>query len=161
MPSPGAFAMPIWGYSAKATDPDRTVKCAGREIRISPKAATEICKTITGMRLPEAKKLLEDVAEKKRSIPYKRYNKEVPHRPHQGFHSGRYPQKAARRIHKLLEELEANAEYRGLDIEKIKIASAVSHRGMKIKKFIPRAFGRGSPYFNILTHVELVGYETE
>jgi len=157
----GVLTMPIWGYSAKVLDPERTVKCAGREIRISPKAATEICKAIKGMKLPEAKKLLEDVAENKRSIPYKRYNKEVPHRPHQGFHAGRYPQKAAIRIHKLLEELEANAEYRGLDTEKIKITSAVSHRGMKIKKFIPRAFGRASPYFNILTHVELVGYETE
>ncbi|MEM2941971.1 MAG: 50S ribosomal protein L22 [Candidatus Bathyarchaeia archaeon] len=153
--------MPVWGYSAKTLDPERTVRCAGREIRISPKAATEICRAIRGMKLPDAKKLLEDVAEKRRSIPYKHYKKEVPHRPHQGFHAGRYPQKAARRIYRLLEELEANAEYRGLDTEKIRIAGAVCHRGMKVRKFIPRAFGRASPYFNVLTHVELVGYEAE
>jgi large subunit ribosomal protein L22 len=153
--------MPVWGYSAKTLDPERTVKCAGREVRISPKAATEICRAIRGMRLPDAKKLLEDVTEKRRSIPYKHYKKEVPHRPHQSFHAGRYPQKAARRIHRLLEELEANAEYRGLDTEKIRIAGAVCHRGMKVRKFIPRAFGRASPYFNVLTHVELVGYEAE
>jgi large subunit ribosomal protein L22 len=152
--------MPIWGYSVKALDPERTVKCAGREMRISPKAATEICKAIKGMKLPEAKKLLEDVTEKKRSIPYRHYHKEVPHRGHQGFYAGRYPVKAAGKIHKLLEELEANAEYRGLDIEKVKIMHAASHRGLKVKKYIPRAMGRASPYYNTLTHVELVGCET-
>ena len=155
------MAMPTWGYSVKDLDPERTVKCAGREIKISPKAATEICKTISGMRLTEAKKLLEIVAEKKRSVPYRHYHKEVPHKGHQGFDAGRYPVKAANRIHRLLEELEANAEYRGLDVDKVKIIHAACHRGMKIKKYIPRAFGRASPYYNTVTHVELVGFEAE
>ena len=153
--------MPTWGYSFKDLDPARAVKCAGREIRISPKAATEICEAIKGMNLRAAKKFLEDVAEKKRSVPYKHYHKEVPHKGHQGFYAGRYPIKAANRIHRLLEELEANAEYRGLDPEKIRITHAVSHRGMKVRKFIPRAFGRASPYYNTLTHVELIGHETQ
>jgi large subunit ribosomal protein L22 len=153
--------MPIWGYSVKELDPARTVRCAGREVRISPKAATEICKAIKGMRLADAKKMLEEVTEKKKSIPYRHYNKEVPHKGHQGFHAGRYPAKAANRIHRLLEELEANAEYRGLDTERLRIMHAASHRGMKVRKYTPRAFGRASPSFNTLTHIELVGYETE
>jgi large subunit ribosomal protein L22 len=152
--------VPTWGYSIKEIDPDRTVKCSGRELRISPKASVEICKAIKGMKLQEAKKLLEDVAAKRRPIPYRRYNKEVPHKGGIGFHAGRYPVKAAKKFRDLLEELEANAEYKGLDTEKIKIIHAASHRGMKIKKYIPRAFGRASPSFNTLTHVELVGYET-
>lgn len=155
------MSMPTWRYSVRELDPKRSVKCAGREIRISPKAATEICKAIKGMKLPEAKKLLEDVAEKRRSIPYRRYKKEVPHKGAQGFHAGRYPVKAANRIRRLIEELESNAEYRGLDPEKVKIIHAASHRGMKVRKYIPRAFGRASPYFNTLTHIELVGYEAE
>jgi large subunit ribosomal protein L22 len=153
--------LPTWRYSIKALDPERTVKCSGRELRISPKAATEICNAIRGMKLPKAKQLLEEVEEKKKSIPSRRYKKEVPHRGHQGFHAGRYPVKAANRIRKLLDELEANAEYRGLDPEKMKIMHAASHRGMKIRKYIPRAFGRASAYYNTLTHIELVGYETE
>ncbi|MGQ9543464.1 MAG: 50S ribosomal protein L22 [Candidatus Bathyarchaeia archaeon] len=152
--------MPTWGYSMKELDPERTVKCSGRELRISPKASVEICKAIKGMRLPEAKKLLEEVAAKKRSIPYRRYHKEVPHRGGQGFYAGRFPVKAATRIRRLLEELEANAEYKGLDVEKIRLIHAASHRGMKVRKYIPRAFGRASPSFNTLTHIELIGYET-
>ena len=153
--------MPTWRYSVGALDPEKTVKCAGRELRISPKAATEICNAIRGMKLPKAKQLLEEVEEKKTSIPYRHYKKEVPHRGHQGFHAGRYPVKAANSIRRLLEQLEANAEYRGLDPEKLKITHAASQRGMKIRKYIPRAFGRGSAYFNTLTHIELIGYETE
>jgi large subunit ribosomal protein L22 len=153
--------LPTWRYSTSALDPEKTVKCAGRELRISPKAATEICNAIRGMKLPKAKQLLEEVEEKKTSIPYRHYKKEVPHRSHQGFHAGRFPVKAANSIRRLLEQLEANAEYRGLDPEKVKITHAASQRGMKIRKYIPRAFGRGSAYFNTLTHIELVGYETE
>ena len=153
--------MPTWRYSTSALDPEKTVKCAGRELRISPKAATEICNAIRGMKLPKAKQLLEEVEEKKTSIPYRHYKKQVPHRGHQGFGAGRYPVKAANSIRRLLEQLEANAEYRGLDPEKLKITHAASQRGMKIRKYIPRAFGRGSAYFNTLTHIELIGYETE
>lgn len=152
--------MPTWGYSVKELDPERTVRCAGRELRISPKAATEICRAIRGMRLEQAKKLLEGVTEKKRVIAFRRYKKEVPHRSQdERFYAGRYPVKAAGSILKLLEGLEANAEYKGLDIDRLRIIHAASQRGMKLRKFIPRAHGRATPYYNILTHVELVGYE--
>lgn len=154
--------MPLWGYSIKGLDPDRSVKCAGRELKISPKAATEICRAIKGMKIEEARKLLEEVIGLKRAIPYKRYKKEVPHRRLQErWYAGRYPVKAAERILRLLEELEANAEYKGLDLEKLRIVHAASQRGIKTKNYIPRAFGRSTPYFNIQTHIELVGYETE
>ncbi len=152
--------MPEWGYSITDLDPDRTVKCAGRELRISAKAATEICRTIRGMKLEDAKKLLEDVRDLERAIAYRRYKKEVAHRnlPEKWF-AGKYPVKAASKILFLLEELEANAEYKGLDPEKIRIVHAASQRGMNIVKYSPRAFGRSSPSFQGTTHVELVGLE--
>ncbi len=154
--------MPEWGYSIKGLDPDRSVKCAGRELRISPKAATEICRAIKGMKIEEARRLLEDVVSRKRAIPYKRYKKEVPHKSlRERWYAGRYPVKAAERILRLLDELEANAEYKGLDLEKLRIIHAASQRGVKSRNYVPRAFGRSSPSFNIQTHVELIGYETE
>jgi large subunit ribosomal protein L22 len=114
------------------------------------------------MKIEEARKLLEDVVSRKRAIPYKRYKKEVPHKSLQErWYAGRYPVKTAERILRLLEELEANAEYKGLDLEKLRIIHAASQRGLKTRKYIPRAFGRSSPYFNTQTHIELVGYETE
>jgi len=154
--------MPEWGYSVEGLNPDKTAKVSGRELRISPKAATEICRTIRGMKIGEAKKTLEDVVAMKRAVAYRRYKKEVSHkRLQERWHAGKYPVKAAEGILRLLEELETNAEYKGLDPEKLRIIHAASQRGMKVRKFIPRAFGRSSPHFNILTHVELVGYEAE
>lgn len=154
--------MPNFGYSIIALDPDKTAKSSGRDLRISPKAAREICSTIRYMRLDMAKSILQGVIEKKRPIPYKRYKREVPHRHGlEKWSAGRYPVKAARQILRLLENAEANATYKGLDVEKLKIIHAASQRARKIKRRIPRAFGRSSPNFEQLAHVEIVVEEEE
>ena len=152
--------MPNWGYSVKEFDPDRAVKCAGREVKISPKAATEICRKIRGMRLDSAKDLLEGVTQKKRAIAYRRYHKEVPHRSlDEGWYAGRYPVKAAKMFLFLLEELEANAEYKGLDVDRLRIVHAAAQRGMKTQRVVSRAYGRATAYRDTLIHIELMGYE--
>ncbi len=154
--------MPKWGYSTKDLDISKTAKCAGREYRISPKASVEICKAIKGMNIEDARKFLENVIVKKRAVAYRHYKKEIPHRRQENkFYAGKYPIKAARIMIQLIDELEANAEYKGLNSEKLKIIHAAAHRGRKIKKYTPRAFGRASPSFDTLTHIELVSYETE
>lgn len=59
--------MPKWGYSIteEELDPEKTVKASGREVKISPKHAREICKTIKGMMLARAKEYLRDVSAKR------------------------------------------------------------------------------------------------
>lgn len=151
----GAY-MPSWKYSIKGLDPDRTALASGRDLRISPKAAREICHHIKGMRLEEAKDTLQEVAELKRPIPYFRHRKKVAHRKGaQGFDAGRFPQKAAGEILKVLNQVEANAEFKGLYADRLKIIHIASHRGRVIRNYIPRAFGRSSPYFQHLTHIEV------
>jgi len=54
-----------------------------------------------------------------------------------------------------------NAEYKGLDVERLRIIHASAYPGMKIKRYIERAYGRSSPRFETLCHVELVLEETE
>lgn len=149
--------MPNWGYSVTGLDPDRTAKASGRDMRISPKAAREICKTIRHMGLDEARRLLRDVTERKRPIPYRRHKKEVPHKAGiEGWYAGRYPVKAAREILKLLDGLEMNADAKGLDLERLRLVHCASQRARKIRRYTPRAFGRASPRFDKLCHVELV-----
>ena len=74
--------MPKWGYSIieEMLDPEKTAKASGRELKVSHKAAREVCKAIKGMMLTNAKQYLRDVAAKKKAIPYTRYNKKLPHR---------------------------------------------------------------------------------
>jgi len=76
-----------------------------------------------------------------------------------GVMSGRYPQKSATEFIKLLDNLESNAEYKGMDLDRLKIVNATVHKGVLIKRFTPRAMGRASPKNNVLTHVELVAQE--
>ena len=154
--------MPKWGYSITDIDAEKTAKASGRELRVSPKHAREVCKTIKGMKLDQAKDYLQQVVLKKKPVPFRRFNKKVGHRHglEKAF-AGRYPVKAARHILRVLEGAEANAEYKGLDLERLRIIHASAHKGMKIKRYIPRAFGRSSPRFNTLSHVELVLEEME
>jgi large subunit ribosomal protein L22 len=148
--------MPSWKYSIQGLDPDKTAIASGRDIRIKPKVAREICKQINGMKLEEAKLFLEDVIEKKRAVPYYRYRGKVPHRKQlQGHDAGRFPEKAAGEILKILDSVEANAEFKGLYADRLKIVHMAAHRGRVIRKYIPRAFGRASPYFKHLTHIEV------
>jgi large subunit ribosomal protein L22 len=99
--------------------------------------------------------------EKKQAVPYRRYNKEVSHkRGLQGWYSGRYPVKAAGEILAVLDGLEANAESKGLDLERLRLIHAVAQRARVLKRYIPRAFGRSSPNFENLCHIELVAEET-
>jgi len=153
----GGFAVPKWGYSLTGLDPERTVRASGRELRVSHKAAREVCKTIKGMKLDEAKDFLQQVVLKKKPVPFRRFRKKAAHRRGlQRAYAGRYPVKAARKVLEVLEGAEANAEYKGLDLENLRIIHASAYPGMKIKRFIQRAFGRATPRFETLTHVELI-----
>ena len=150
--------MPKWGYSIAEgeLDPEKTVKASGRELRVSHKSAREICKTIKGMTLARAKQYLRDVMDKKRAVPFTRFKKKAGHR--HGLEkacAGRYPVKASEQILKVLEGAEANAEYKGLDTDRLRIIHASAYPGMKIKRFTPRAHGRASPKFQILCHIEI------
>ena len=148
--------MPSWKYSVQGLDPDKTAIASGRDLRIKPKVAREICNRIKGMRLDEARDYLEDVIDKKKAVPYYRYRGKVPHRKQlQGHDAGRFPEKAAGEILNILDSVEANAEFKGLYADRLKIIHMAAHRGRVIRKYIPRAFGRASPYFKHLTHIEV------
>lgn len=152
--------MPHWGYSFKEYDPATMARASVREIRVSPKASVEVCRAVKGLTIEEARRLLEDVIAKERPIPFRRYKKKVAHkRGLQGWYAGRYPVKVARAMLKLLDSLEANAEQKGLDLERLRIIHAAAYGGMKLKRYMPRAFGRSSPKFETLTHIELVAKE--
>ncbi|MFX1574020.1 MAG: 50S ribosomal protein L22 [Promethearchaeota archaeon] len=156
--------MPNWGYSfiEQKFDKERLAKASGRDLRIKPKHAREICAVIKGMNVDHAKKYLEDVINLKQSVPFRRHKKKLAHRKDLKqfkWYAGKYPQKAAARIYEVLSSAESNGEYKGLDIDLCKIIHAAAHRGRIIKRYIERARGRSTSYFKHLTHIELVIYE--
>jgi len=156
--------MPNWGYSfiEQKYDAERLAKAAGRDLRIKPKHAREICAAIKGMKINQAKTFLENVIQLKQSVPFRRHKKKLAHKKDLKqfkWYAGRYPQKAASRIYEILASVESNAEYKGLDTELCRIIHAATHRGRIIKRYMPRAQGRSTAKFQHLSHVEIVIYE--
>lgn len=144
-------------YAYNEEDNSKTARAMGKTLKISPKHSIEICGAIRGMNVEKAKNYLSEVIEMKKVVPFKRHNKKVGHRKGlEGWPSGRYPVKAAEQILKILENAEANAEYKGLDTENLKIVHISSHKGFVIKGRIPRAFGRVNPFNTPTTHVQIV-----
>ncbi len=153
--------MPHFRYAFQNFDKAKHVRASIREKDISPKHSREIAVAIKGKSIEKAREFLENVVARKIAVPYRRYNNEVAHRSNirDGFSAGRYPRKAAGEFLKLLDNLESNAEYKGMDLDSLRIVSVAVHKGTKLERFTPRAMGRSSPKVDTLVHVEVVGQE--
>ena len=148
-----------FGYAFQNYDTTRHVRASMREKQISHKHAREIAVQIKGLSIEKARDYLHSVVNKQPAVPFRRYKNQVGHRSDPGVMSGRYPEKSATEFIKLLDNLESNAEYKGMDLDRLKIVNATVHKGVLIKRFTPRAMGRATPKNNVLTHVELVAQE--
>ena len=135
----------------------RSSRAMGMELHISPKHAREICRTLRGMRANLARAYLEDVIALKRAIPFKRYRRNVAHRHGMvGWDAGRYPEKAAKAVLIVLDNALANAEYKGMESEKMRIFHAGTKKGRTIRGWMPRAMGRATPKNTETVSVEMV-----
>ena len=92
-------------------------KAYGSGLRISTKHSTIVCRRLTGMNLAKGKKLLENLLSEKQDM------------------DGKYYTNASEEILDLLKSAESNAEFKGLDTEKL-IIFASAHRGFTF--FRPR-----------------------
>lgn len=149
------------GYSYnKEYDETTMVKAKGKELQTSPKHSVEICDQIRNMWLPEAKDLLNRVIEKKEAIPYKKHSTKQGHRKSiEGWDAGGYPEKASEKILGVLKNLEANAEYKGLDPDNIMLIHAAASKATEIEGYDPKAFGRTGEFNEQTTNVEFIGEE--
>ncbi|MCI0497285.1 MAG: 50S ribosomal protein L22 [Thermoplasmata archaeon] len=147
------------GYT-KEFDRETTARILGREIKVSPKKAREVCRAIKGWKVSDAREYLEQVVEKKRPVEYHRFVRNVPHRKGD-IRSGGYPVNVAKQMIKLLDGVESNADYVGLDSENLRIIYIAAHRGRTFKGYFPRAHGRSTPSIGRTTNIEIVVEETE
>jgi len=156
--------MPIWRYPHMPNiEESKLARAVIRDVAMSFKEAYELCKILRGMKLMEAQELLRRVIELKEPIPYTRYKLSIAHK--RGLADkwrtwrtpiGRYPVKVAKHILKLLKNVENNAIIKGLDPSKLRIVHIAAHRGYYLKKWMPRAFGRATPWFRTHTSVEVI-----
>jgi len=100
---------------------------------------------------------LEDVIALKKAVPFKRYRRNVAHKHGLvGWDAGRYPEKAARAILEVLKNASGNAEYKGMEPDKMRIYHAGTLRGRLIRGWMPRAMGRATPKNTETVSIEMV-----
>ena len=109
----------------QAYDGKTMAKVIGKNLPVSKKVAYEVTNHIRGRTIEKAIAILKDVQAIKMPVPYKRYNKDTPHRKGD-FAAGRFPEKAARYIIPLLKSLKSNADDKGLTGELILVHSAAN-----------------------------------
>ncbi|MGV8171075.1 MAG: 50S ribosomal protein L22 [Candidatus Woesearchaeota archaeon] len=112
-------------YSYQKSE-ENIAKAVGRNLDISPKQATEICKYVRGKPLNKAKMLLQQAIDMKRAVPFTRFTNGLGHKP--GMSAGRYNPKACSQILKILKSAEANAKNRGYNSADLKVV----HLSMQI-----------------------------
>jgi len=93
-------------------------KINAKDLGISTKISVEICNLLRNKPVKKAQQILERVTEQKQAVPYKRYNKEIPHRAGK-MATGRYPIKASQVILKILKGGAAGALNQGLSADLI------------------------------------------
>ncbi len=145
-------------YSFKI-DPDKTAKAYGYELHCSPKDSMNLAYAIKGMKTVNADKYLNDVIEKKRSLPAVFHKRKISHQ--KGIGPGSFPKKAAKYMLKILKNAENNAEYKGFDIENMKISHISTYRGRIIKGVMPRAQGRATDKNKKTTNIEIILEEVD
>lgn len=106
---------------------EHIAKVKGHDLDISTKFSVEISSNLRYKSLKRAKQILSDVISQKRPVSFKRYNRDLGHKP--GLASARFPIKASKVILKLLQELETNSEFKGLDTNNLFISKIVANTG--------------------------------
>jgi len=142
------------GYTYRDEAGVNVARARGIELHISPKKTYEVLNAIRGLPVDRARSYLEGVIALTRPVPFRRYNQETAH--HRGSGPGRFPKKVAASVLKVLENAAENAEYEGLDTDRLFIRVAASARGQLRKTSMPRAQGRATQWNEQTTNVEIV-----
>ena len=117
------------GYTFNNYNKEHMARAVGMALPISFKQSVEICDFIKNKNINDAKKILQNVVHKKAAIPFRRYNHDLGHKKKIG--TGRYPEKASKWFINLIEDVEANAQFKGLNTSNLIIIHISAHKGGK------------------------------
>ena len=149
-------------YQAEVGKKSKTAKASITNSPVSVKYSTEVCNQIKSRPVNDVIAWLKRIEAHEEYLPLKRYHKKVAHRKGNalnGEKAGRYPEKVARAFVKLLELAKSNADFKGLDAEKMQIIHAFATMGMN--RFSYQSKGRiaGKARRRNATNIEVIVQE--
>jgi len=129
---------------------------------ISFKYSVELCNQIKTKPVNQVIEFLKRIESHEEYLPLLRYHKKVAHRKGDakaGAKAGRYPEKVVREFIKLLELAKSNADFKGLDAEKLLIIHIYANMGMN--RFSYQSKGRiaGKARRRNATNIEVIVQE--
>ena len=151
-------------YQVKVRDEKKVAKAIAKNQQVSTKYATEMCREIKAKKLSKVKKTLQRIIDKQEFLPLRTYNRKVAHRKGEsksGVKSGRYPKLACNAFIKLLESVQANADFKGLDSENLLIAHAFASQGFRRYSFQSKGRISGKRRRRKSTHIEVIVREAK
>ena len=146
-------------YSRQPAVSAKSCSACGDDLRVHYKNTFEAAAAIRGMSLKGAQSYLEEVLEHKRCIPFRRHTGHVGRATQAkefGLTQGRWPEKSVRILIGLLQNLEANAEVKGLEVDNLYLWHVQVNRAAKGRRRTYRAHGRIGPYLSSNCHVEII-----
>ena len=145
-------------YQAEISDAS-TARAFNSNASASLKYSTEICREIKGKQLDKAIAFLKRIINHEEFLPLRKFNKKVAHRKGEsksGVKSGRYPEKTCETFVNLLESVKANADFKGLDTEKLLIVHAFASQGFSRYSFQPKGKISGKRRKRKVAHIEVI-----
>lgn len=151
-------------YSKEPTNPQKSVKAQGSDLRVHFKNTHEAGAAIRGMTLSRAQVFLNNVIEKKEIVPFRRFKIGVKGKPQCNTWKvpvGRWPKKSADVLLRLLKNAESNAELQGMDTENLVVSHIQVNKAMRGRRRTFRAHGRINAFMSQPCHVEMFLSEPE
>jgi len=128
------------------------------DVNVSYKSLNAVCNAIRYRNVNDAMRVLDQVIAMEMPILYKRYSKKIGARSELGGRKGRYPQKAAKEVKKVLANAVANAGNKGLSGESMFVVHASSNKTVIISRNPSRgslAWGRGMYGRSSINHSDI------
>ncbi|MBI2598500.1 MAG: 50S ribosomal protein L22 [Candidatus Diapherotrites archaeon] len=149
-------------YQVKISDPKKKAYVMAKNQPVSLKYSVELNREIKGKRIDKAETFLKNILEKKDFLPLRKYVHNIAHRKGKAksfTKTGKYPKRLAKNYLKILENLKANADYKGLDSENLLIVHAFSSQGFRRASNQKQGRIGGKRHQSKSTHIEIVAVE--
>lgn len=153
-------------FSVESENPGKTCRARATNLRTHFKKMREVGHAIKGMKLKKAQTYLNDVLEFKQAVPFKRFTGGCGrHAQAKNVHASGdqvgWPVKSTKFMLDLLQNLEANGEMKGLDVDLLVISHMKVDRARKMRRRTYRAHGRINAYLRSPCHIEIICTEKD
>ncbi|XP_018322460.1 60S ribosomal protein L17-like [Agrilus planipennis] len=152
------------GYSLKNIDLQNYCKAKASSMPVHFKNTVEVANVLRGKTIKRANAYLKNVIAKKECVPFKKFKGGVgrcAQAKQFKVTQGRWPRKSARFLLDLLRNAVSNAEYKGMDTDRLHILHIKVNSAPLNRRRTFRAHGHITPYMSHQSHLEVVLAEKE